>query len=145
VATPSLRRTPDRSTPIRPLRAVRVAARVASALALVATLVLAACSDSTSSSAGTTGSTCTTSTSCGGGLCATSNDFPNGYCTQGCTLGDPASCPSGSVCIDDASGVPADAGVKAVCYQACQTDANCSIPGFKCLEKASKLVCRNGA
>lgn len=128
-----------------PKHPARVAVRIVSALALVGLLVLAACSDSTSSSAGTTGSTCTNSANCGGGLCAKSNDFPNGYCTQGCTLGDPTTCPSGSVCIDDASGVPADAGVKAVCYQACQTDTNCTIPGFKCLEKASKLVCRNGA
>jgi hypothetical protein len=131
-------------TPRTP-RPARIAAGFLTALALIGAALVAACSDSTSTGGGATGSTCTSGTSCGGGVCAKSNDFPNGYCTQGCKLGDPSTCPSGSVCIDDASGVPADAGVTAVCYQACQTDANCTLPGFKCLEKASKMVCRNGA
>lgn len=74
-----------------------------------------------------------------------SQDFPSGYCTQGCDVTNASGCPSGSVCIDDASGVPADAGVKGVCYQTCQTTADCGRPGFACLEKANHLVCRNGA
>lgn len=73
-----------------------------------------------------------------------SQDFPSGYCTQGCELGNPSSCPAGSVCIDDASGVPADAGVTAICYEACQTNSDCGQAGFACLEKASQMVCRNG-
>lgn len=131
--------------PIRSSRPSRHAARLLSALALVGAALFAACSDSTANGGGTTGSTCTSGASCAGGVCAKSQDFPNGYCTQGCKLTDPSTCPAGSVCIDDASGVPADAGITAVCYQACQSDANCTLPGFKCLEKASKMVCRNGA
>jgi hypothetical protein len=90
------------------------------------------------------GGTCSANSACSGGICAVSQDFPSGYCTQGCQLSNPSSCPSGSVCIDDVSGVPADAGVTAICYQGCQTTADCGRPGFACLEKANRLVCRNG-
>ena len=107
-------------------------------------LVLVACSSSSSSNV-PNGGACGDAAACSGGLCAQSQDFPSGYCTQGCTLGDPTSCPAGSVCIDDASGVPASAGVSAICYQSCQSDADCTRPGYKCLEKANNLVCRNGA
>lgn len=114
--------------------------------------VLGACSGSASTvgpggGAGTTqtGGSCGAASACSGGVCATSGDFPAGYCTQGCTLGDPSTCQAGSVCIDDASGAPADAGIKALCYQSCATDADCTRAGYKCLEKASHKVCRNGA
>jgi len=57
---------------------------------------------------------------------------------------DPSGCPSGSACIDDVSGVPADAGIKAICYQTCVSDGDCGRLGYKCLEKANHRVCRNG-
>ncbi len=113
-------------------------------LALVVVVGLAACSSSSSSSNATqAGGSCSDSSQCAGGICVHSQDFPNGYCTQGCSLSDPSSCPAGSVCIDDASGVPQDAGVSAVCYQTCQTNADCR-SGYACLEKANHMVCRNG-
>ena len=102
------------------------------------------CACSSSSSAPSTGSGCASSADCGGGLCVVSQDFVGGYCTKGCSLADPSSCPAGSVCIDDASGVPADAGISAVCYQSCRTSADCTRPGYACLEKANHMVCRNG-
>ena len=115
---------------------------------LLAILTTYACAGGPSSSpspgGSTAGNTCSASSACAGGVCAVSADFPSGYCTQGCQLNNPASCPSGSVCIDDASGVPADSGITAVCYQACQTSADCPQAGFACLEKASHLVCRKG-
>lgn len=111
--------------------------------------ILASCAGSDGSvgagaGATPTGGSCGTASSCSGGICATSGDFPSGYCTQGCNLGDPSTCPSGSVCIDDASGAPADAGVKALCYQSCAGNADCTRAGYKCLEKANHMVCRNG-
>ena len=111
--------------------------------ALLGTLT-AACSSSSSSSGTTTGGACTGNASCNGGVCVVSPDFPSGYCTQGCQLTNPSSCPNGSVCIDDSSGVPADAGITAVCYQSCTLSAGCTRAGYACLEKASHLVCRNG-
>lgn len=115
------------------------------ALVVAVAVTAVACSSSDSSAGTPVGGTCSSSATCGsGGVCATSQDFPNGYCTRGCQLSNAASCPSGSVCIDDASGVPADAGVSAICYQSCTSDADCQQQGFKCLEKASKKVCRHG-
>lgn len=104
----------------------------------------ALCACSSDSNSGTaTGGGCSTSDQCGTGLCLRSADFPNGYCSQGCDLGNPSSCPSGSTCIDDASGAPADAGVRAVCYQTCGSTSDCQ-SGLACLEKSSKKVCRAG-
>ena len=102
-------------------------------------------SSSTSSNTTPTGGPCTSNAACAGGVCATSQDFPSGYCTIGCQLADPSGCPSGSVCIDDASGVPVDSGISAVCYQTCQNNSDCARAGYACLEKANHLVCRNGA
>jgi hypothetical protein len=120
---------------------------IAALLLVAATIV--ACSGESSSTSGTgatpTGGSCGQGASCSGGICATSQDFPSGYCTQGCDLGNPSSCTSGTVCIDDASGAPADAGIKALCYQSCTSDTDCTRTGYKCLEKASHKVCRNGA
>jgi hypothetical protein len=93
----------------------------------------------------TNGGGCSVSASCTGGVCATSADFPGGYCTSGCSLADATSCPTGSVCIDDASGTPADAGLTAICYQSCASNADCTRAGYKCLEKSGHMVCRNGA
>src|SRR5512142_267203 len=115
-------------------------------LAVFSALGLFTIGCSSDSSGGTpTGSSCRTSADCAGGICAISQDFPSGYCTKGCDLTNASSCPAGSVCIDDSSGVPADAGVKAICYATCQTAADCARTGFACLEKANHLVCRNGA
>lgn len=114
-------------------------------LCVLAVTGLGACASGSDTAPAPTGGACSSSASCGAtGVCATSQDFPNGYCTRGCALANPSSCPNGSVCIDDASGVPSDAGVSAICYQSCQNDADCTQPGFKCLEKASKRVCRSG-
>ena len=110
---------------------------------LICALLVLACGSSSSSSTTPAGGGCTTSATCNGGVCATSQDFPGGYCTQGCQRANPTSCPSGSVCIDDASGVPADAGISAVCYQACQSSNDCGRAGYACLEKSSHMVCRN--
>ena len=71
----------------------------------------------------------------------TSADFPSGYCTKSCTLGDTTTCPSGSVCIDDASGTPAGSGIKSVCYQSCKVNTDCT-NGYSCKEKAGQLVCK---
>lgn len=117
----------------RPL-AVRIAFLFISLLAFVT-----GCSSATSVGGG-----CGSSGDCAGGLCLTSADFPSGYCSQACTPATPSSCPSGSVCIDDASGAPADAGITGVCYQSCTTTADCGRTGYACLEKSSHLVCRNG-
>jgi hypothetical protein len=113
---------------------VRIALLCASLLALGT-----ACSSATAVGGG-----CATSGDCASGLCLQSSDFPSGYCSQGCTPGNAASCPTGSVCIDDASGAPADAGISAVCYQSCTTTADCGRTGYACLEKSGLLVCRNG-
>ena len=118
--------------------------RGVSFLVFLASLALPACGSGGSGGAAQTGGGCTTNADCATGLCVKSQDFPGGYCSQGCTLNDPASCPTGSVCIDDASGVPADAGISAVCYQACNSNADCARAGYACLEKASHMVCRNG-
>lgn len=107
-------------------------------------LVAGGCSSSGSGGSAPSGSGCATTADCTGGVCATSQDFPGGYCTQGCSLTDPNSCPAGSVCIDDASGVAPDSGITAVCYQACNSNADCTRSGYQCLEKANHLVCRNG-
>src|SRR5512138_809007 len=109
--------------------------------ALFAGSAFIACSSSSSDAP--TGGSCSTSASCGTGICLHSNDFPNGYCSQGCDLANASSCPSGSVCIDDASGAPPDAGVTAVCYQSCTQTSDCQT-GLACLEKSSKKVCRAG-
>ncbi len=120
--------------------------RILSTLFVSLSLALVACGSSGSGGAGVgqPGSGCATSANCAGGVCATSQDFPGGYCTQGCSLTDPNSCPAGSVCIDDASGVPPDSGIAAVCYQSCNSNADCTRPGYQCLEKANHMVCRNG-
>ena len=108
-------------------------------------VALFACGGSGSSSSGTpTGGSCGNASACQGGTCAVSPDFPAGYCTKGCSLNDPTSCPGGSVCIDDASGAPADSGITAICYQTCQSSADCGRAGYACLEKASHMVCRQG-
>lgn len=114
-------------------------------LSALVCLQLAACGSGASSSSGTSsvGGSCSSGPTCTGGLCASSQDFPGGYCTQGCSLSDPSSCPTGSVCIDDASGVPQDAGVSSICYQTCQSSSDCR-SGYACLEKANHMVCRNG-
>lgn len=88
------------------------------------------------------GGECSASGACSGGVCLQSQDFPGGYCTRACQVNDPSSCPSGSVCIDDPSGAPADAGVNAVCYQTCTTNSDCTRSGYACLEKAGHMVCR---
>ncbi len=118
----------------------KLAFTLSSALLL---LVVACSSGGSTTSATSVGAGCASGGTCAGGLCAQSQDFPGGYCTQACSLSDPTSCPAGSVCIDDASGVPQDAGVTAICYQTCQTNADCR-SGYACLEKANHMVCRNG-
>lgn len=121
--------------------------KVLSSLFLFLGLGLVACGGSGSGYAGgpaPTGGSCTTNAGCTGGVCAQSQDFPGGYCTQGCSLTDPSSCPAGSVCINDASGVPANSGITSVCYQTCTSNAGCLRPGYQCLEKANHMVCRNG-
>lgn len=102
-------------------------------LSLLACLSLFACS-------APAGGSCTQSSECAGQVCLISPDFPSGYCTQACTLGAPSSCPSSSVCIDDASGTPADAGIKSVCYQSCKVSTDCG-SGYACREKAGQQVC----
>lgn len=104
--------------------------------------LLVACSSSSGTSGGSNGATCTSNAACAGGTCVVSADFPNGYCTHGCRLGG-TDCAPGSVCIDDASGVPADSGISAICYASCHTSTDCTTPGTACLEKAGQLVCRN--
>jgi hypothetical protein len=113
-------------------------------IALLTTLVFLAGNGCSSDEEASAGGTCGSSDDCAGGICAVSQDFPSGYCTQGCELGEASSCPSGSVCIDDVSGVPASANVTAICYRSCQTTADCARAEFECLEKANELVCRNG-
>ncbi len=108
-------------------------------LLTIATAV-AACG-SPASEVGASGASCTEAKDCSGSVCLTSKDFPGGYCSQGCKKGDPSSCPSGSVCIDDASGAPK--GVEAVCYKTCDRDADCGRTGYGCREKADKKVCRD--
>jgi hypothetical protein len=117
-----------------------------SAFLLIALSYGYACGGNSATAGGTqNGGGCSSGGSCAGGVCATSADFPGGYCTTGCSLADATSCPNGSVCIDDASGTPADAGLTAICYQSCTTNADCTRAGYKCLEKAGHMVCRNGA
>jgi hypothetical protein len=98
--------------------------------------IAVACSSSTAN-----GGSCTKSSECAGDVCMVSADFPAGYCTQACSLTDPSTCPSGSVCIDDASGTPAGSGIKSVCYQSCTTNTDCT-NGYSCKEKAGKMVCK---
>lgn len=105
---------------------------------IVAALSLSGCGSGTPA-----GGNCTGGTACAGGVCLQSGDFPNGYCTQGCQLSNPSSCPSGSVCIDDSSGTAPDAGITSVCYQSCTSNGDCRA-GYACLEKAGHLVCRQG-
>ena len=121
--------------------------RIVSTLFLSLTFALVACGSSGSGGAGGAGqpgSGCATSANCAGGVCAQSQDFPGGYCTLGCSINDPNSCPPGSVCINDASGVPPNSGISSICYQTCNSNADCTRAGYQCLEKANHLVCRNG-
>jgi hypothetical protein len=104
--------------------------------ALTGSLALLACSSATQA-----GGSCTKSSDCAGNVCMISADFPSGYCTQACTLGAAGTCPSGSVCIDDASGAPAGSGIKSVCYQSCKVSTDCT-NGYSCKEKASQLICK---
>lgn len=116
-------------------------------LSIFIAMSIAACSGTSAPASSTTanGGGCSSDTSCSGGICVESQDFPGGYCTTACKLSDPSTCPSGSVCIDDVSGVPVDAGASAICYESCQTDTDCKRSGYRCLEKANHMVCRNGA
>ena len=110
--------------------------RISMVFGVVASLSIAACSSSAPA-----GGACTKGGECAGNVCMISPDFPSGYCTQACTLGDPSTCPAGSVCIDDASGTPAGSGIKSVCYQACKVNTDCGA-GYACKEKAGQLVCK---
>jgi hypothetical protein len=120
--------------------------RILSSLFLFLGFSLVACGSSGSGGMGTAqpGGGCASGGDCASGLCAKSQDFPGGYCTQGCSLTDPNSCPAGSVCIDDASGVPPNSGISAVCYQTCNSNTDCTRAGYQCLEKSNHMVCRNG-
>lgn len=120
--------------------------KVLSSLVLFLGLAAVACGSSGSGigAPAPNGGGCVVSADCASGVCAKSQDFPGGYCTQGCSVTDPNSCPLGSVCIDDASGVPPNSGITAVCYQACNSNADCMRAGYQCLEKANHMVCRNG-
>jgi uncharacterized protein (TIGR03382 family) len=96
----------------------------------------------------TIGDACVQSTDCpSGGTCIGAADddgfFPNGYCTQSCTLGaDPSStcgCPAGSAC--DAIGRPRSD----VCLQTCTTvGAPCGQSGYVCQPVANGNACLPG-
>ncbi|MBN8233535.1 S8 family serine peptidase [Corallococcus macrosporus] len=61
------------------------------------------------------GKPCTSSSECGsGGLCATGEYFPGGYCTQDCLS---AKCPSGSACYANSTGT------SAFCFASCTPGA----------------------
>jgi hypothetical protein len=67
-------------------------------LSSVLSLVLAACSGSSSGTDGGNPNT-TCATGCGSGLsCIQNSDFPTGTCTAVCTGGSVSSCPSGTTC-----------------------------------------------
>lgn len=110
--------------------------RVSIIVALVGAFAIIACSSATPA-----GGSCKQSSDCAGNVCMISADFPSGYCTQACTLGAAGTCPSGSVCVDDASGAPAGSGIKSVCYQSCKVNTDCT-GGYSCKEKAGQLVCK---
>ena len=131
-------RNDKRSTPPEPDAALppMTFLRLSLAVGLVASLSIVACSGATAA-----GGSCTKSGDCAGNVCMLSADFPSGYCTQACTLGVASTCPSGSVCVDDASGAPAGSGIKSVCYQSCKVNADCG-NGYACKEKAGQLVCK---
>ena len=111
--------------------------RLLSLCAGIGLLTAIACSGGTAA-----GGSCDKSSDCAGDVCMKSADFPAGYCTQACNLNDPSTWPSGSVCIDDASGTPAGSGIKSVCYQACNKIGDDCGNGYTCREKAGKLVCK---
>lgn len=112
---------------------------ILAALVGLALVTITACGGSSGSTPN--GGACADAKACEGSVCLTSGDFPGGYCSMSCSLSDPKSCPSGSVCIDDASGAPS--GVKSVCYQTCNDTKDCR-SGYQCAEKANQKVCRNG-
>jgi hypothetical protein len=86
------------------------------------------------------GEPCVDGGDCTGGRCLSEegSGWPAGTCTYpGCSLtgGDGATCPSGSVCVDDAAGNP-DLGV---CVEVCTVSADPSDcrPGYACVEESS--------
>ena len=82
-------------------------------------LLLAAC--------GTTiGDPCTTNEQCGGQICINQSYTPGGYCSRQCTLADPRTCPSGSVCIRDGQ-----ARDNPACFHVCRAQPDCRT-GYVC-------------
>jgi len=65
----------------------------------------------------TVGDACRTDQDCGGRTCRRGEDYPGGYCTQHCTLGDNHTCPSGAWCEHHHG--------EDVCLRRCADDVEC--------------------
>lgn len=87
------------------------------------------------SACGTTiGDPCTVPDDCGGQICLNQKGTPGGYCSKTCSVTDPDSCPSGSVCIPDGAGDTLPA-----CFLECGSHSDCR-PGYQCNRVADSLA-----
>jgi hypothetical protein len=89
------------------------------ALLLVAVAGLVACGP-------TVGDACTTRNDCLNRTCLNGDGVPGGYCTQPCSLSDPNTCPTGSICVRD--GLSNDS---PGCFRTCRVDSECRT-GYVC-------------
>ncbi len=93
---------------------------------LLLSLVLVGCGLLLGACGPTIGDPCTTPSDCLGRSCLNGNGWPGGYCSTTCTLGDPNSCPTGSVCIRE--GINNDTHG---CYRQCNSTRDCR-SGYRC-------------
>lgn len=87
--------------------------------ALLLSLAVAACGP-------TVGDPCTTANDCLNRQCINGGGVPGGYCSATCTLDNPNSCPTGSLCIRDGLGRDAHG-----CYKICNSSRDCRA-NYKC-------------
>jgi hypothetical protein len=88
----------------------------------------------------TVGDACTTPSDCSNQLCINQPWTLGGYCSKNCTVGDDASCPSGSTCVAGGNGPTA------ACFRVCARDSDCR-SGYVCRPSRTnpKLICMGPA
>jgi len=85
----------------------------------------------------TMGDPCTSASDCAGQLCLNRVELPGGYCSKGCVVNEPDSCPAGSVCYQHGAqnNVPS-------CFRTCAKNEDCR-NNYTCqvLDGAESPVC----
>ncbi len=81
------------------------------------------------------GIACTADTSCNGGRCRTSENFPGGYCSGNCDAN--TDCGTDGVCLLNVYGSGGD------CFEGCTTDTDCArdAEGYGCIDADGTKVC----